>query len=145
MIVRDGVTIVRERQLAIRREMDRRGIALKQVEFDSGIPYATLLSYFPAEGSREPAVIPASAIYKLAEGKALPNDLLSLLLPQGLVIVQVPEGIDHDELADAFADYLHTKNAAHHPESPAGRDIADCERDTLNAKVVQLPLMGRVG
>jgi hypothetical protein len=51
----DAVKIVRQRQLAIRREMDRRGIALKQVEFDSGIPYATLLSYFPLEGSREPA------------------------------------------------------------------------------------------
>jgi hypothetical protein len=143
--MRDSVTIIRERQLAIRREMDRRGLALKQVEFDAGIPYATLLSYFPAEGSRDPAVIPASAIYKLAEGKALPNDLLSLLLPNGYAIVQVPEGINHDELADAFADYLHAKNAAHHPDSPAGRDIADCERDALNSKVVvMLPLKGVV-
>jgi hypothetical protein len=141
--MRDSVTIIRERQLAIRREMDRRGIALKQVEFDSDIPYATLLSYFPAEGSREPAVIPASAIYKLAEGKALPNDLLSLLLPAGFAIVRIPEGIDHDALCEGFQDYLTEKAKAHRPDSPAGRDIADCERELLDNKVVHLPL-GRV-
>jgi hypothetical protein len=139
----DAVKIVRQRQLAIRREMDRRGIALKQVEFDSGIPYATLLSYFPLEGSREPAQIPGSAIYALAQGGALPNDLLSLLLPAGRVIVTVPEETDLDGLADAFADFLHHKNAAHHPESEAGRDIGPNERAKLNSKVVQLPL-GRV-
>jgi hypothetical protein len=138
MIMRDGVTIVRERQLAIRREMDRRGIALKQVEFDSGIPYATLLSYFPAEGSREPAVMPASALYKLAEGKALPNDLLSLLLPQGLVIVSVPEGVDFDDIEDACRELLATKGAAHHPESEAGREIGPGEEAELATKVVQI-------
>lgn len=140
MILRDGVTIIRDRQLAIRREMDRRGIALKQVEFDGGIPYATLLSYFPAEGSREPAVIPGSAIYKLAEGKALPSDLLSLLLPNGFAIVEVPEGIDHDGLAESFADYLATKNEFHRPESEAGREIGPTEHLRLTEKVVHLPL-----
>lgn len=140
----DAVTIVRQRQLAIRREMDRRGIALKQVEFDSAIPYATLLSYFPAEGSRDPAVIPGSAVYKLAEGRALPNDLLSLLLPAQFVIVEVPEETDLDKLADDFADFLRAKNDFHHPESECGRDIGPTEHAELSAKVAYLPIAGRV-
>lgn len=136
--MRDSSTIIRERQLAMRREMDRRGIALKIVSQDSGIPYPTLLSYFPAEGSREPAVMPTSAQYDLAGN--MPDDLLSLLLPAGHVIVRVPEGVDFDELADSFAEFLKTKNDFHHPESEAGRDIGPNEEATLTAKVVHLPL-----
>jgi hypothetical protein len=138
----DAVRIIRDRQLAIRREMDRRGLALKQVEFDAGIPYATLLSYFPAEGSREPAVMPVSALYKLAD--ALPNDLLSLLLPIGRVIVTVPEDVDLDGIAAEFSEFLHDKNAAHHPDSECGRDIGPNEHAALTAKVVMLPLKGVV-
>jgi hypothetical protein len=128
----DASTIIRQRQLAMRREMDRRGIALKAVSFDSSIPYATLLSYFPAEGSREPAVMPVSALYCLVG--ALPADVLSLLLPEGHLIVQAPVEINHDEIAEACQDYLHAKHQAHHPDSPAGRDIADCEDKTLRTK-----------
>jgi hypothetical protein len=134
--------IVRQRQAAIRREIDRRGIALKAVEQDSGIPYPTLLSYFPG-GEREPSVIPMSAVYALADGRALPTDMLSLLLPAGMALVEVPEDLDFDNLADRFTDFLHEKNAAHHPASPAGTDISDCEREKLSSKVVHLPL-GRV-
>ena len=43
MIMADSVTIIRERQCVIRRELDRRGIALKAVALDSDIPYPTLL------------------------------------------------------------------------------------------------------
>lgn len=131
-IMSDAVTIIRQRQLVMRREMDRRGIALKAVGFDSGIPYATLLSYFPVEGSREPAVMPVSALYCLVG--ALPDDLLSLLLPEGRLIVRAPVEVDHDEAADAMRAYLAAKDHAHHPESPAGRDIADCEDGRLRAK-----------
>lgn len=137
----DANTIIRQRQLAIRREMDRRGLALKAVSFDSSIPYPTLLSYFPAEGSREPAVMPVSALYSLIG--AVPDDLLSLLLPDGHAIVRIPADVDHDELAGAMQDYLLTKGQAHREDSPAGPAIADCERETLDRKVVMLPL-GRV-
>lgn len=138
------VRIVRDRQLAIRREMDRRGIALKQVEFDSGLPYATLLSYFPLEGSRDPAVIPASAVYALAEGRALPVDMLSLLLPPGLALVEVPEEVDLDRLAECFGDFLSHKHQFHRPESECGPAIGPNEDETLRNKVVALPLVGRV-
>ena len=132
--------IVRQRQSVIRREMDRRGIALKAVSFDSGIPYPTLLTYFPQEGGSRPVMIPVSALYALADGgtPALPLDLLSLLLPGGTHIVRAPEAIDHDQVEEACRDFLATKGASHHPESEMGREIGPTEKQKLDEKVVHL-------
>ena len=134
----DGVTIVRERQLAIRREMDRRGISLKAVSLDSGVPYDTIKSYFPGEKNAVPHTIPGSALYSLCDSKALPLDLLSLLLPDGFQIIRAPEDIDHDTLCDMASEYVAEKKRAHHPESEAGRDIGPGEHAVLTAKVAQL-------
>lgn len=134
----DNVTIIRERQSAIRREIDRRNIALKAVALDSRIPYETLLTYFPAPGTREPAQIPGGAIFALCEGKALPADLLSLLLPNGWLIVRAPEMIDHDELCALAEDYVVKKTAAHRLDSECGRDIGPNEAETLTGAVVRL-------
>lgn len=139
-IMRDGSSIVKQRQLAVRREMDRRGISLKATSMDSGIPYPTLASYFPADPHADPAQIPGGAIYALCG--VLPADLVSLFLPTGFAIVRAPEGVDYDELEDVCRDYLETKGRAHHENSPAGRDISPCERDLLNVKVI--PLRGTV-
>jgi len=136
--MRDTNMIVRERQLAIRREMDRRGISLKAVSLDSGISYPTIVSYFPGERDREPATIGGAAIFMLLEGNALPLDLLSELLPSGFGIIRQPEGIDHDALCEIAADYVAAKNRAHHPESEAGREIGPGENASLSVKVVQL-------
>lgn len=126
-----GIEIVRQRQCVIRRELDRRGIALKAVSFDSGIPYPTLLTYFPEEGAREPATMPVSALFQLLDGNAIPDDLLSLMLPTGRLIVRAPEAIDHDEASAAMRSYLKAKDEAHHPDSPGGRDIVPCEDGKL--------------
>lgn len=123
-IMASNITIVRDRQLAIRRELDRRGISLKTIAFDAGIHYSTLLSYFP-DAKREPHLISGAAFYSLCG--VLPPDLLSLLLPDGFQVVRAPEDVDHDQLADAMADYLAAKQHAHHPDSPDGREIAECE------------------
>jgi hypothetical protein len=130
--------IVRDRQLVVRREMDRRGISLKAVSMDSGIPYATIVSYFPGERDRQPAIIPASAIFALCDSKALPLDLLSLILPDGFQIVRAPEEIDHDQIEELARDYLACKGKAHHPSSPGGREIAPCEAEALTGKLVPL-------
>lgn len=134
----DGVTIVRERQLVIRREMDRRAISLKAVSLDSGVPYDTIKSYFPGERDKVPATIPGSVIYSLCETEALPTDLLSLLLPVGFQIIRAPEDIDHDALCELASDYVAEKNRAHHPESEAGRDIGPGEHSALTGKIMQL-------
>jgi len=127
--------IVRQRQSVIRREMDRRGIALKAVSFDSGIPYPTLLTYFPQEGGSRPVMLPVSALYALAESEAIPLDLLSLVLPTGNLIVKAPEAVDHDEASSAMRDYLRAKDQAHHPDSEAGRDIGPNEDKNLRVKL----------
>jgi hypothetical protein len=130
------VSIVRDRQAAMRREMDRRQIAMKVIAQDSGIAYGTLLTYFPADPLKTPVQIPGSAIFALAGH--LPTDLLSLLLPDGFQVVRAPEDINHDEIAEVMAEYLATKQQTHHPESPAGREIAECEDTVLRGKFVQV-------
>jgi hypothetical protein len=133
----DSSEIMFARQSAVRREIDRRQIALKVVSFDSGIPYSTLLSYFPApEGKTKPAELPMGALYNLCG--ALDADLLNLLLPDGWAIVQVPRGIDFDDISAGCRDFLATKDQAHHPESEAGRDIGPSEQSQLDDKVVRL-------
>lgn len=130
----DANSIVRERQRSIRRELDRRGISLKAVAYDSGIPYPTIVSYFTNEKDKEPATMSAAAVYSLCG--VLPADLLSLLLPDGFQIVRVPEGISHDEIAEAFVEYLAEKQKAHHPESECGPAIGPNEGLTLTKLAV---------
>lgn len=130
------VDIVRERQKAMRREYDRRGIAMKVVAMDSGLNYETLLTYFPADRDKVPVQIPGSAIYALTGN--VPPDILSLLLPAGHVVVRVPESVDHDEISALVQDYLKTKEDAHRPESECGRDLGPAEDQTLRGKVAHL-------
>lgn len=129
--MRDVVKIVRDRQLAVRREIERRGIALKVIEFDSGIKHSTLLSYFPNAKDAVPVAIPWAALFQLIEGKALPLDLIGLLMPAGVALVAVPEGVDHDAACEGMQAYIAEKERAHRPDSPAGREIAPCEDEAL--------------
>lgn len=132
--------LVREHQRAIRREMDRRGIALKAVSFDSGIPYSTLCAYFPGNergfAEKKAVELPVGALYRLFG--AIPDDLLNILLPDGYAIVRVPAGIDYDDISSACRDFIDAKDQFHHPESEAGRDIGPTEATELAGKVVRL-------
>lgn len=138
--MRDENAIVRERQLLIRREMDRRGISIKAVQYDGGWENSsTVLSYFPCpEGAKEPQTMSVASLYRLLVRKALPADLLSLLLPDGFVIVRAPEAINHDEIAEAMHDFLQAKERAHHPESEEGREIGPGEDNVLRGKFVNV-------
>jgi hypothetical protein len=135
-IMADANRIVRERQLAIRREMMRRGISLKALAHDSGIPYPTIISYFPGERDRDPATMPVSALFLLAG--VLPADLLSLLLPDVFAIVHVGEGVDHDDLAAVCGDYLTAYTAARHPASESGVHIGAQETVRLDAAAARV-------
>lgn len=136
--MRDENMIARNRQLTIRREMDRRGISLKAVAIDSGISYPTVVSWFPGNAAQQPAGAPATALYKFCLGDALPLDLLSLFLPDGFAIVKVPEGLDHDRLAEGVAEYLALKNKFHGPNTEAGTAIGPNEDSALTDKIVQI-------
>jgi trans-aconitate methyltransferase len=136
--MRDENMIVRDRQHGIRREMDRRSIALKQVQYDGGWQtVSTIASYFPLD-NKEPATMSVAALHRLIRTNALPLDLLSLLLPEGFQIVRLPEDVDHDEYETMTRDYLAAKWRAHHPASPGGREITDEEKDGLNQKAARL-------
>lgn len=137
-IMCDGSRIIRQRQIDVRCEIDRRGFHLKAVASKSGIPYPTLLSYFPADANAQPAQIPAGALFAIAYSDALPADILSMFAPAGWAIVKLPEDLDHDEFEDLCRDYLNTKGNAHHKDSPAGREVSECEREALAARVVRL-------
>jgi hypothetical protein len=132
----DIVRVLKSRQCSMRREMDRRGITMKAVSFDSGIPYSSLLSYFPNEGSHDPALMPVSVQYALCG--VIPEDILSQLLPEGRRIVRVPEALDHDEIAEAMMEFLAEKERAHHPLSEAGREIGPGEDNVLRAKFARV-------
>lgn len=115
----------------------RFGLTLKMIQTDSGLGYDSLRNY--ASGD---TIMPLTALDALVG--VIPDELLSLLLSDDRAIVRVPEGIDLDGLADGFAEFLHTKNAFHHPESEAGRDLGPGEQAALTAKIVHLPLKGKV-
>ena len=140
MIMRDVTTILKERQCGVRREMDRRQISLTMLHHDSGIPYSTLASYFPVDCAKvSPAIIPMTAVYALCGH--LPDELLSLLLPDGMQIVRASEEIDHDELAAIAQEYLIEKSRTHSPDSPGGREITPEEDAALCQKAARLRMV----
>lgn len=118
-------------QQTIFREAVRRGNTLKAIAFDCGSGYTTVQAWAKGE-----AVMSIAGLFSLVG--VIDDDLLSLLLPDGRQIVQLPDDLDHDALSDLAADYLTAKAAAHKADSPAGIAIAPCEKDVLDRKVVAL-------
>ncbi len=116
------------------RQAVKRGSSLKAISLDSGIGYTTIQSYAKGE-----AVMSIASMFKLVGN--IDDDLLSLLLPDGRQIVQVQEGVDHDELATICSDYLREKSSAHHPDSELGRDIGPNEEKSLCAKAAPFKLV----
>lgn len=137
--MRDVSDIVKERQSAMRAALEECGMSFKVIASNSGIPYTTLLSYFPdARANAEPAMMPVSALVKLIG--IVPEKIISLSLPDTHQVLRVPAGVDHDEFEMGCRDYLATKGMAHRPDSPAGRDISACEDDAL--RVARLRVVG---
>jgi hypothetical protein len=63
-VMADENIIVRDRQKLIRREMDRRGIAIKAVQLDGGWEApSTVLSWFPADENKEPQTMSVAGLY----------------------------------------------------------------------------------
>jgi len=125
---------MRERQkrmFRIAQDPSRFGLTLKAIHLDSGLGYDSLRNY--ASGD---TIMPVTAVDGLVG--VIPDELLSLLLPEGRVIMQVPDDVDHDELARVMQEYLRAKAEAHHPESPAGREISECEDNFLRIKAAPL-------
>jgi hypothetical protein len=122
-------------QERIFRIAQRDGLTLKAISLDSGIPYSTLRGY--AGNNGETAEMPVSALYKLVG--VIPDQLLSLLLPEAHAIVRVPDGIDHDAIADWVAHYSAKNLAAHRKDSECEERIGPTEQAELDGIVVQFP------
>jgi hypothetical protein len=135
----DDNRIVRDRQRWIRRQMNKRGITPTMAAMDGEWENtSTVLSWFPGDEKVEPATMSVAGLHRLLRTEALPVDLLSMLLPEGLAIIRVPQGIDYDDISTACRDYIDAKERAHHPESEAGRDIGPRENAELAGKVMRL-------
>jgi hypothetical protein len=136
-IIRPNSEIVRERQLAVSRELDRRGISRKMIAFDAGIKTDTIYGYFPA-ADRTPSEMPCGALLALTRAKSMPDDLINMLLDDGIAFVRVPMGIDYDDISQACRDFIDAKDQFHHPESEEGRNLGPNEQAALGGKVVRL-------
>lgn len=120
-----------QRMFRIAQDPTRHGLTLKMIAADADLGLDSVRNYAAGE-----TVMPVTALVALID--VLPIDLLSLLLPAGHSIVRVPEGINHDEIESCARDFLAAKGAAHHPDSPGGREIAKCEQVVLDQKAVYL-------
>ena len=128
----ETIQTVKATQQRIFRLAERdHGLTRKAISLDSGINYDSVCNY--AKGETEMSV---SALVSMVG--VIPDELLSLLLPEGRVIVRAPDGLNHDQIEEAARDYLAEKGRAHHPDSPAGREISDCEQALLDRKIVPL-------
>lgn len=120
-----------QRVFRIAQDPTRYGLSLKMIAADADLSYDSVRNY--ALGNTE---MPLSALDALIG--VLPDELLSLLLPDGRAIVCIPGGIDHDQLETLARDFLADKGSAHHPESEAGREIGPTEHRKLSEKAVRL-------
>jgi hypothetical protein len=118
--------VKRTQKTVFRKAQD--DLPLKAISIDSKLGYTTVLSH-----ARGEAGMSLACFNHYIQG-GLPTELLSMLLPEGFQVIKAAEAIDHDELARMAHDYLAEKTAAHCPNSPAGRDISDCEAVKLGEK-----------
>lgn len=126
---------MRERQKAmfrIAQDPARFGLTLKVISMDSGLGYDSLRNY--ASGD---TIMPITALDALVG--VIPNQLLSILLPDGFQIVRVSEEINHDEIAEWAEHYAATKLAAHRADSECQEQIGPSEKRDLDNAVVQFP------
>jgi hypothetical protein len=108
------------------------GLTLKAISLDSGLGYTTVQSYAKGE-----AVMSIAGLFKLVG--VVPDELLSLLLPDGRSIVSVPDNIDHDALCQWAEGYVARKMAAHRKDSECEEQIGPGEQAELDGIVVQFP------
>jgi hypothetical protein len=109
----------------------------KDLERKSGVPSRMIEAYRYEPDHEEWRPAPFEHILSLvgAIGTEAANDFLALV---GMVSIWLPDDIDHDKVEEACRGYLSAKGDAHKEDSPARRDISDCENARLNVKIVEL-------
>lgn len=113
-----------QRMFRIALDPTRYGLTLKMIAADSGLGLDSVRNYAAGE-----TMMPLFALDALVG--VLPDELLSLLLPAGRAIVQVPEEVNHDEAAAGMLAYLAEKASSHRHDSEAGPAIGPGEHARL--------------
>lgn len=120
-------------QVTMFREAKALGITASVIHYDTGGDNGGISLSTIGQWSRGESAMGLEMLIRLVG--IIPDKLLSLLLPDGRLIVRVPNEIDHDEADRAMREYVDAKAAAHHPESEAGRDIGPGEDKALRVKL----------
>lgn len=123
-------------QITVFEQAAKLGITQKVIHYDTGGENGGISLSALGQYARGETAMGLPALLKLID--VIPDNLLSLLLPAGRLIVRVPEEIDHDEIEKAARDFLATKGDAHREDSEMGRDIGPNEKKALTAKAVVL-------
>jgi hypothetical protein len=116
------------RMFRIALDPTRYGLTIKMIAADANLGEDSVRNYAAGE-----TMMPLFALDALID--VLPDDLLSLLLPAGRAIVQVPEEVNHDEAAAGMLAYLSDKASAHRPDSEAGPAIGPNEDARLRKRL----------
>ncbi|NQX93443.1 MAG: hypothetical protein HRT64_00685 [Erythrobacter sp.] len=111
-------------------------MSLKVLAANSGLHPNSVAGYFPPDPAQKPTQLSGGSL--LAVLKHLPSDLADLLLPDGYKLVEVPDSIDVHEIGRIVAELHALKTAAHHPDSPAGVEISECETRAIATKAAEL-------
>lgn len=126
---------LKRRQSAMFLEASNRGITHKVVHYETGLSLSIIGQY-----ARGETAMGGPAMLKVRQ--VVGAELFSMLLDDGDYLVEADETIDHDDLAAGCMDYAMAHARARHPNSPAGIDIADCEREDLNGRAANLRAVG---
>lgn len=129
---RKSIILERQREVfRIAMDPTKHGMTLKLIASKSDLGLQSVRNY--AAGETE---MPISA-YEALIG-VLPDDLLSLMLPDGHRLVPVNQALDFDAIAAKCLELLSLKTTTHHPESPMRRDVSADEHDALADKCAEL-------
>ena len=124
-------------QQLLQRQQDMFLEAANRGHTQKAIHYATKLSLSViGQYARGETALSGPSIMKLQ--KTLGEQLISMLFDDNLQLVDAPAEMNHDAVVQAAHDYMTAKSAAHHPDSPGGRDIAPCEDAALREKGAKL-------
>lgn len=126
---------LKRRQSAMFLEAANRGVTHKVVHYETGLSLSIIGQY--ARGETAMGMAAALKIRSVVGA-----ELFSMLFDDGDYLVEASGDIDHDDLAHGCIQYAAAHARARHPDSPAGVEIADCERDTLNGHAAKLQAVG---
>lgn len=112
--------------------------SLKTIASELGWERGTLDAYFPPNPDTRPTKLPLPALWDILESGALPAEIAALLAPDGFSFAPVPAGMDHDEFAEACAEFAARKARAHRADSPDGPALSKCEIRDLDERRAQI-------